>query len=182
MSSSTSKSHAAILAQVQALIAGTTKHTPSSTFMLDGVSYTAASLNQLFQSLATAITAVVTSDASAKTAVTALDGLTAKVAPVMLSYKRLLQTTYGSDLQTLTDYGLAPRKAPKPRTSEQNAAAKAKAAATREARGTKGAKQKAQITGNVTGVTVTPVTEPAPAAEPAQLATATPSANPAPKS
>jgi hypothetical protein len=46
----------------------------------------------------------------------------------------------------------------KPRTSEQLAATAAKIRATREARGTTSKKQKAQIHGNVTGVTITPVT------------------------
>jgi hypothetical protein len=51
-------------------------------------------------------------------------------------------------------------------------AAVAKRAATRVARGTKGSRQKAAIHGDVTGVTVTPVVEPAPT--PAAPAAATP--------
>ena len=66
--------------------------------------------------------------------------------------------TYGNSPQTLADFGLAPRKAPKPLTAEQLAAAAMKARATREARGTKGKKARLAIKGNVTGVIVTPVT------------------------
>ncbi|HEY6463270.1 MAG TPA: hypothetical protein VIY73_24050 [Polyangiaceae bacterium] len=44
-----------------------------------------------------------------------------------------------------------------PLTTEQKAAAAAKRASTRAARGTKGPKQKAKIKGTVTGVLVTPL-------------------------
>jgi hypothetical protein len=47
-----------------------------------------------------------------------------------------------------------------PLTSEKRVVAVAKARATREARGTTSKKQKLAIHGNVTGVTVTPVTSP----------------------
>jgi hypothetical protein len=46
---------------------------------------------------------------------------------------------------------------PKPLSAEARAAATAKARATRKARGTTGKKQKSTITGDVTGVTITPV-------------------------
>jgi hypothetical protein len=169
------------LAQVQAIIAGTQKHTPNGSFTLGGVTYTAAALDQLFQSLAEAIAAVNTQQASTKAAVAALKGVKAKVSPIFVAYKRLLQTTYGTDTQTLSDYGLEPRKAPKPRSGEQIAAATAKAKATREARGTTSKKKKLAVKGNVTGITLTPVTTPA-AAPSTQPASATPGAPSAPKS
>ncbi len=49
-------------------------------------------------------------------------------------------------------------ESPKPLSAEARAAATAKARATRKARGTTGKKQKSSITGDVTGVTITPVT------------------------
>jgi hypothetical protein len=178
MSSSTSKaSKATVLAQVQAFIAGTQKHAPNGSFTLGGVVYTAASLEQLFQSLSQAIAAVNAAQASAKAAVSALNGVKAKVGPIIQAYKNLLQTTLGNDPQTLADYDLAPRKVPSPRSSEENAAAKAKAAATRIARGTASKKQKLAVKGNVTGVEVTPVTtSAAPPAQPAPTAPTAPSA------
>jgi hypothetical protein len=182
MSSSSSKSSkAAIVAQVQAFIAGTQKHTPNGQFTLGGTTYTAATLGQLFQSLADAIKAVDEAQASATAAVSAFDGVRAKVVPIMVDYKRLLQTTYGTDTQTLTDYGLEPRKARRPLSSQENAAAAAKAEATRIARGTASKKKKLAIKGNVTGITVTPVTTPE-ASPPVQPASAASSAPSAPKS
>ncbi len=182
MSSSTSKSKAATLAQVQALLAGTQKHTPNGSFTFGGATYTAAALGQLIESLVAAINAVTAAQTGAKAAVTALDGVKAKVVPVLQGYKRYLRTTYGNDPQTLADYGLQPAKAAKPRSGEQNAAAAAKAKATRIARGTASKKQKLAVKGNVTGVVVTPVTAPEATSPSAQPASATPGATPAPKS
>ncbi len=78
----------------------------------------------------------------------------------------LAYATSPTPLQTL---GITPRKKPAPLSVEALAAAKAKAKATRAARGTTSKKQKALITGNVTGVNITPVVTP----EPAQAAQAT---------
>ncbi|HEY8042343.1 MAG TPA: hypothetical protein VIF15_21215 [Polyangiaceae bacterium] len=79
--------------------------------------------------------------------------------------KQTLRARFSSDGTTLAEFGLAPRKRAKPTPKTQVAAA-AKAKATREARGTKGSKQLAEVHGDVTGVVVTPVTAPAPAHEP----------------
>jgi len=49
---------------------------------------------------------------------------------------------FAGDAAVLADFGLKARKARAPPTTEQKAAAKAKAEATREARGTKGPKAK----------------------------------------
>lgn len=59
---------------------------------------------------------------------------------------------------TLASLAIEPRKSPKPLSVEARAAATAKGRATRLARGTSSKKQKALVTGNVTGVTITPVT------------------------
>jgi hypothetical protein len=58
-------------------------------------------------------------------------------------------------------------KARQPLPTEKRAAATAKLRATRTARGTTSKKQKLAVKGDVTGVTVTPITTPAPASPPA---------------
>ena len=63
---------------------------------------------------------------------------------------------YGNDAAALADFGLPVRKKGV-LTPAQRIAATAKAKATRAARHTMGPKQKATVTGNVTGVTITPV-------------------------
>jgi hypothetical protein len=190
MTTTTSKaSKVTLLTRVQALIAGTQKHYPNGSFSLLNTAYTTATLVQLLQSLADALTALNTAEASVKDAVLAVTAARAKVVPVILAYTRQLRTTFGGATQTLLDFGVEPDKVPAPRTSEQKAEAAAKARATREARGTTSKKQKATIKGNVTGIVVTPVTSPAaapatPAApvvapQPVSNASATPPAVPA---
>jgi hypothetical protein len=87
---------------------------------------------------------------------------------------------FASDAAALADLGLKPPKARAPLTAEQKAAAKAKAKATRIARGTTGPKAKKAIKGNVTGVQITPVTASATASEPATQPAANASSAPIP--
>jgi hypothetical protein len=161
MSSNTSKTKADALAFVQALIAGTQKHLPSASFTLDNVPFTTASLVQLFQSLASAMTGQNTAQSNAKDAVATTQGLAAKVDPVIQAYKSYILAQFNTATQTLADFGIEPRKARTPLTVEQKAAAAAKLRATRAARGTTSPKKKLAISGNVTGVTITPTTTPA---------------------
>jgi hypothetical protein len=182
MSSTTSKpdTKAAALAHVQALIAGTKLHFPSSTFTFAGTVYTAASLVQILQGLANAMTAHNTAQAGAKDALAAEQAMRKQVSPILLAYKRFILLTFTNATQTLADFGLTPPKARTPLTTEQRAARAAKAKATRTARGTTSKKQKLAIKGNVTGVTVTPVTAPTAARPPAApAAPVTPASPPA---
>jgi hypothetical protein len=177
MSSSTSnQTRAAALAYVQALIAGTNKHFPNGSFTLGNATFTTASLLQVLQSLAAAISAVIAAHANVKDALTALQDLQAKVDPTLGAYRRFILAAFSSATQSLADFGIAPPKVRAPRTAEQKAAAAAKAKATREARGTTSKKQKLAIKGDVIGVTVTPVTSTSatPAAQPAPTANAAP--------
>ncbi|MGD0527641.1 MAG: hypothetical protein ABSE49_21085 [Polyangiaceae bacterium] len=179
MSNTTSsKSKASTLAQLQALITGLQKQFPSGQFTLGNTAFTTATLVQTLQSLIDAINAVNTAQANAKVAVAALRATVAKVGPVILALKRNLLATFGNATDTLALFGLEPRKAPAARTGKEIAAAAAKAEATRIARGTTSKKQKLAVTGNVTGVDITPITTPAPAPPSAPPATATPTAAP----
>lgn len=111
--------------------------------------------------------------ASAKDVVATMRAVEAKVVPVFQDLKSNLLNTFGNSATTLADFGLEPRKARAPMTSEEKAAAAAKARATRAARGTTSKQKKLAITGNVSGIVVTPVTTvtaPAPAAQPAPTA------------
>lgn len=157
-STRTMPTKARALAQMQALIDGLQKHYPNETFTFGNATYTTQELVTLFQRLIDSIRAVNDAQASTRDLVQAMRGMEAQVDPVFMGLKRNLQNRYGTAAQMLAEFGLVPVKAPAPRTAEQNVAAKAKAAATREARGTASKKRKAAIKGNVTGITVTPVT------------------------
>ena len=162
MSSTTSsQSKATALAQVQALIAGAEKHFPSGQFTLGGTTFTTASLVQALQGLANAMTALNAAQKGAKDALTALQSTETTVDPTLRAFRKLVLAAFASSTQTLADFGLQPPKARTPLTSEQKAAAAAKMRATRKARGTTSKKQKLTVSGNVTGVDITPVTAPA---------------------
>jgi hypothetical protein len=160
--SSTTSSHskAAVAAQLQALITGLQKQFPNGQFTLGNTAYTTTTLAQALQSLIDAIDAVNTAQAQATVAVAALRDTEEKVGPIVGALKLNLLAMFGDAVDVLALFGLKPHKAPAPRTGEENAAAAAKAKATRNARGTTSKKQKLAVVGNVTGITVTPITAP----------------------
>ena len=129
--------------------------------------------------MATAIASLNGAQLAAKHALTTLQGVLVQAGPVIRVYDHFLQATFANTVPILADFGLAPPKVPAPKTSEEKAAAAAKAEATREARGTASKKQKLTVKGNVTGITVTPITAPTaapPAAPEPPVTPATPSA------
>jgi hypothetical protein len=64
---------------------------------------------------------------------------------------------FGRASTTLLKFGIPPR-VPVVKTVAEKAEANAKSEATRKARGTKGSKKRLEVSGNVTGVVITPVT------------------------
>jgi hypothetical protein len=139
---------------------------------VDGVTYTATALVQLLQSLADALAAVDAAKASWQNALTQLRTLQARVLPVIRGYSNLLLAANGNAPATLADYGLTPRKAKTPLSTEAQAQANAKIEATRKARNTMGKQQKKQVKGTVPT---------SPAAPQAPTATTSPTPTPAPK-
>ena len=95
----------------------------------------------------------------------------AKTKTLLLALRQALQLMFSGSIDTLADFGLAPRKA-RVITPEKKAAAALKAKATREARHTMGKKQKSTIKGTVpqtapaTPPAATPPTVPTPATAP----------------
>ena len=164
---------ASTLAQLQALISGLQKQLPSGSFTLVSTVYTTATLVTALQGTVATLTAVTTAHAALKVALAAWATEAAKMGPVILALRRILQSMYADAPDTLAVYGLEARKVPAPRTTAEKAATAAKAAATRIARGTASKKAKSVITGKVTGVTITPITAPT-AAAPGQPVTAQP--------
>ncbi len=165
MSTST-KTKASALARVQALIAGTQKHFPNGQVTFGDATYTAANIVQTLQGLADAFAPVNAAHASVTDTVAALRAMEAKVAPFLRAYTSFLRATFSNAAQ-LGDFGLQAPKARTPVATETRVVATAKSKATRIARGTTSKKQKLAVSGDVTGVIVTPVTRPAPAAPPA---------------
>jgi hypothetical protein len=112
----------------------------------------------------------------------------ADVTPKRAAVRTLMVSRFGQGGTKLLQLGFAPRK-PTQKTVEAKAEGVVKTEATRKARGTKGSKQKLEVTGNVSGVVLTPVTstqtvatpapEPTPAAPAGAPAATTPAVKPA---
>jgi hypothetical protein len=161
--------------RIRGLIAGTQKHPPTGSLTVDGASYTAAALVQLLQSLADALSAVDAARALWQNALTKQRAVQTQVLPVIRGYSSLLLAANGNAPATLADYGLTPRKATTPLSTEARAAAIAKSTATREARHTMGTKQKKLVKGTVP---TSPATPQAPTATATTTPTPTPAAKP----
>ena len=149
MSSNVKPSKAKTLALLQRLILGTKQHLPNATITIGGTAYPVSTLIGQFQSLIDAMAKQDAAKAAAKDALTALHDVKLQVDPLVQAYKEMLVVMFAGVSQTLAGFGLAPRKVRAPLTVEQKAAAHAKAMATREARGTKGRKERLSIKGSV---------------------------------
>jgi hypothetical protein len=178
MSTNTSRPNkATALARVQALIAGTEMHFPNGSFTLGNAAYTTATLISALKRLESAIVVLNVAHAGVKDAGTALRDIDTKVAPLIRDYKRFVFATFSTATQTLADFGLPPPKARKPMTVQTRAVATAKMRATRTAPGTTSKKKKLAVKGDVTGVTVTPITHAAAASTSAAPAETTSTAH-----
>jgi hypothetical protein len=163
------------------LASGTHKHlSGSSTLAFDGGSFAPVQVENQLELIASLRADVESAKLAAKGKVAAEKAQLPALRAFMSAFIAFVKATFGNSPEVLADFGLAPKKARKPLTVEQQAAAKAKRESTRKARGTASKKQKAKVKGDVTGVTITPTTAPA---RPAQQSAAAPtggSATPAP--
>ncbi len=148
-----------LVSRAQQLSAGVAKrltNQPQVTFT--GGPFTPAQITSKLQSIVTLRSDVV----SAQTVLHAKVATERASAPALRAFVdafvAYLRSTFGDQPEVLGDFGLTPRKAAAPRPVEQKAAAAAKRAATRKARGTVGPKAKKAVKGNVVGIAVTPVT------------------------
>jgi hypothetical protein len=177
-----SPTQAALLANVQALIAGTEKHFPNEQFMLGNTTYTTASLVGVLEGLAGAYSAMSAARLNVKDAALALRAAEANVDPVIQAYVHFVRAAFSNASAQLGDFGLQAPRARAPLGPEARLAATAKLRATRAARGTTSKKQKLAIHGDVTGVVVTPITTSGPVTSPATVPAPAPAApaSPAP--
>ena len=162
-------------AQYQALLTGIPKYCVNTIFSYAGQTYTASQAVAVVTALLNVSFASSNAKSAWKDALAAEQKMIAADAPVVRAIRESLALTFVNAQQTLTELGITPRKKPTPLPGAARSAATAKAAATRKARGTTSKKQKALVTGNVTGVTITPVATTATGAAPAAT---TPAATP----
>jgi hypothetical protein len=154
----------------QKLVDGFTRHEAEiGSVLIDGKKVSPADVIAAAQSRIAASKAADAAKATWQTAVKADKDVRASTRVFMTQVRQAVLVMFASSIDTLAEFGLVPRKqhAVKPPTK---VVAAAKAKATREARGTKGKRQKAKIKG---AVVPPPATSPAVAA-PAAPAPATP--------
>ncbi len=145
--------------QYQALLAGLPKYWPSNqTFFLEGQQLTVPQVVSLINVILAAMAASTQARGAWTEALAQEKEAIARNGPLVRGVRAAIAEAFVNSPGTLVALDVQPRKAPRPLTAEARLVAKAKAKATREARGTTSKKQKAKITGNVTGVTVTPIT------------------------
>ena len=145
-------------ARATQFIAGFQKHLASmASLTLASAVYTPAQILAALQLLVDLYAAVDTARAVAKAKLTAERAQAPAVLSLMAALESYVKLTFSESPDVLADFGLPPKKAPTPLTTEQQTVAVAKRAATRKARGTVGKKAKAAIKGNVVDVTLTPV-------------------------
>jgi hypothetical protein len=147
--------------RAEQLIAGTKQHFANvASLAFAGSTYTPAQVQTSLQTLIDLRDAVDAARAAMATKVAAEGAQAPSLRSFMSAYATFVKATFGDQPDVLAHFGLAPRKPATPLTVEEKTAAAAKRKATREARKTMGPKQKLDVKGNVTGVTVTPVTTP----------------------
>jgi hypothetical protein len=139
--------------------------------LLGASAYTPASLTALVQSRIDAANAVATAKAAWQHAAATYTAVNTQVSVVVHDLKQFVIGAFGTTSPKLADFGFVPRTVT-PLTVEQKAAAAAKRAATRKARGTTGPKAKLAITGTVPA-TASATTAPATTAAPGQAPTVT---------
>ncbi len=147
-------------AEYQALVNGVLKYCPKTIYSFAGQTYTAAQAVKVISTVLSAVSAT----ANAKTALTdarqAEAAAVSQYAPLVAHIRSDIAALFINDTTTLTAFDLEPKKPRQPVSAEARLAATAKPRATRAARGTTSKKHKATISGNVTGVSITPVTMP----------------------
>jgi hypothetical protein len=164
MVSSNNESKAAVVTKAQQLSAGVAKHLGSTTQVtLLGGSYTAADLTTKLQQVVSLQSDVDAAKATVKAKLSAQATNMSTLRPLTGALVSYVKASFGSQPDVLADFGIHPKVRVAP-TVEAKAAAAAKRAATRVARGTKGSVQKKAVKGDVTGITITPTTAPQPSA------------------
>jgi hypothetical protein len=142
------------------VIVGIQKHllnTPS--LPLAGTAITPADLVKLVQSRIDAAGTTAAASANWHSSVVAEKAVSAKLTPILRGLRQFVLNTFGETSPVLADFGFnAPKRATL--TSDEKAAAAAKALATRKARGTLGKNQRKEIKAPVPAAAPSPVSTP----------------------
>jgi len=176
---------AAVEAEYKALVTGIDSElTGVDSFLINQKTFTKADLVAKFQSRIDAAEKTKVARTALHACVAAERALQAEVAPLRMGFKFFLQSRYGKNSAELQKFGFTQTKATQ-RSAVAKSTAVSKGRATRQARGTKGKKQKALIKGSPpAGAPATPTSAaaggPAPSQQGSGAAAPTAAAQPKP--
>jgi hypothetical protein len=164
-----------LLQIAQKLQQGTRKHlAKAKAITLGGKDYKPSEITAALQTIIDTSNDSDTKKAAYHEAVEAQNTAAAAAQPVVVGLTSYVHVAYGNSNEILADFGQTPRKKRKP-TVKTKAGAQVKAAATREARGTKGRRQREEIVAE-TPATIPPSSGVATNGAAASAASATPAA------
>jgi len=146
------------ISEYKAMVEGIPTYCPTATFMAAGQSFTAAQAVTFIQSVLNGVAAVSAAKAAWVDARLAEEQLLQRDSVTVRVLRTNIAGMFVNNTSTLAAFQIAPKKVRQPLSAEARTIANAKAKATRAARGTTSKKQKAQVSGDVVGVTFTPVT------------------------
>jgi hypothetical protein len=141
------------------MIAGLTKYVGEATMVIGGKSYTGTKLAEIMQSRLDVDEAVIAAKAVWQNAVQRERAQNAATQKVAADVRKAVYIMFGSSVETLAEFGLAPHKRGT-LTPEQQVERTAKVRATRAARHTMGPKQRQQIKGEAPATAAPPAIEP----------------------
>ena len=169
--------HAGEIARAEQLAAGTQKHfATATTLKFASADHTPKEITDDLESLVALLQAVADARNVVKVKLAALKAQAPALRVLVRAYESFVKATFSESPDVLADFGLQPRKAMTPLTTEQKAVANAKREATRKARGITSKKARKAVSGGVIDlVTATvkagrPVVE-SPAAAPSDAGT-----------
>jgi hypothetical protein len=143
------------------ILAGTDKYLVGvQTLVLNGQSFSVAQVRAAVQARVNATTDAEASKAQTRVKLNARKSASATARPIVAGLEAYVALSYGKRSQAMTDFGFSIPKQPK-KSAEEKALAAQRAAATRKARGTMGAKQRKAVKGTVPATTPSTATKPA---------------------
>jgi hypothetical protein len=160
--SNSNSSKASLIARINSMIAGLQKNLTGQTLVLGGSSITVSDLIAKLTAVVAQLNATTAAKVAWQAQVQASNTLeTTEFDPLWAALGHCLEGMYGPTSTALAEFGIKPRKPPE-RTVKSKAVSVERNLATRAARGTKGARQKASIHGTVPPAAPTPPSGEAP--------------------
>jgi hypothetical protein len=144
--------------RAEKLIAGLQKHFANVTSLkFASGDHTPDEITKALQALVDLHTVVEAAKSALKAKLDAVKSQAPALRKQMRAFESFVMATFSESADVLADFGLQPKKAPTPLTTEQKAVALAKREATRAARGTTGKKARKAVKGGVVNVVQTPI-------------------------